>query len=199
MYTILFVEDNPHIMNINLNAFIIRGYDVRQATTVAECKQVLESQKIDLIVMDVMLPDGNGVEVCTQLKKQYEIPVVFLSALGENQDVIAGLKAGGDDYLAKPYDLEVLLARVEARLRSSYTAKRFVDYGALRLDTMSLCGYLNGEDMLLTQKEFLVLLALAKNAQSAISKEQLYREVWGSTISGDSQALYTTMSRVKKT
>lgn len=80
-----------------------------------------------------MLPDGDGIALCREIKKMYDVPVLFLSALGENEDVIAALRAGGDDYLPKPYDIRVLLARVEARLRSANKNKRFVSFAALGL------------------------------------------------------------------
>lgn len=118
MSTVLLVEDNPHIMKINSETLTMRGYEVLQATTAAQCMELLKWHAADLIVLDIMLPDGNGVDICKDLKKNYHIPILFLSALGENQDIINGLRAGGDDYLAKPYDLEVFVARVETRLRS---------------------------------------------------------------------------------
>ena len=160
MSMILLVEDNPHIMKINAEVLSLRGYEVLRAATAAEAREQLRWHAVDLIVLDIMLPDGNGVELCRELKGRYHIPILFLTALGENQDVVEGLRAGGDDYLAKPYDLEVLVARIGARLRGTAEGKRYSSYGSLKLDTLSLCGYLEGKDMLLTHKEFSVLLLL---------------------------------------
>ena len=132
MNTILLVEDNPHIMKINHTALMMEGYHILEAATAAECLAALDKQDIDLVILDIMLPDGNGVTLCRQIKQKFEIPILFLSALGENQDVIAALQAGGDDYLPKPYDIGVLIARVEARLRAVRREKRFFHLGALR-------------------------------------------------------------------
>ena len=132
MNTILLVEDNPHIMKINSTSLMMEGYHILQATTAADCLQTLRSNDVDLIVLDIMLPDGNGIALCSEIKHGYEIPILFLSALGENEDIIAALRAGGDDYLPKPYDINVLIARVEARLRSSYREKRFFRFGNLK-------------------------------------------------------------------
>lgn len=196
MSTILLVEDNPHIMKINHTSLMMEGYDILEATTVAECRAMLQSNDVDLIVLDIMLPDGNGVELCSELKHHYEVPILFLSALGENKDIIAALRAGGDDYLPKPYDINVLIARVEARLRASHKEKRFLYYSDLKLDTLARIGYCRDRDLLLTQKEFSVLLMLARSGGQVVAKEKLYESVWGRPLLSDSTALYTTVSRL---
>lgn len=196
MNTILLVEDNPHIMKINHTALMMEGYHILEAATAAECLSILAQEDVDLIVLDIMLPDGNGVALCTQIKQKYEVPILFLSALGENQDIIAALRAGGDDYLPKPYDINVLLARVEARLRSAHATKHIFAFAALRFDTDARRCFFRERDLMLTQKEFSLLLLLARNNGQVVSKEKLYRFVWGDALSGDSAALYTAVSRV---
>lgn len=197
MSTILLVEDNPHIRKINTQVLTQRGYDLLQTDTVAGCRELMRWNPVDLVVMDIMLPDGSGLELCREIKSHFHIPVLFLTALGENKEIVEGLRAGGDDYLTKPYDLEVLVARVEARLRSHAESRRYVCYGCLRLDTVSLCGYLGDRDMLLTQKEFAVLLILARSAGREVDSSQL-RQVWGDDADGDNQALWTLISRLRK-
>mgnify|MGYP000009176777 FL=1 len=196
MSTILLVEDNPHIMKINHTSLMMEGYDILEATTIAECRAALKAHDVDLIVLDIMLPDGNGVELCSELKHCYEIPILFLSALGENKDIIAALRAGGDDYLPKPYDINVLIARVEARLRSSNKQKRWFRFADLKLDTVSRIGYCRDQDLVLTQKEFSLLLQLARQGGRILPKEQLYEAVWGRPLATDSTALYTAISRL---
>lgn len=197
MSTILLVEDNPHIRKINTQVLTQRGYDLLQTDTVAGCRELMHWNPVDLVVMDIMLPDGSGLELCREIKSRFHIPVLFLTALGENKEIVEGLRAGGDDYLTKPYDLEVLVARVEARLRSHAESRRYVCYGCLRLDTVSLCGYLGDRDMLLTQKEFAMLLILARSAGREVDSSQL-RQVWGDDADGDNQALWTLISRLRK-
>ena len=198
MSTILLVEDNPHIRQINAKVLALQGYEVLQAGTAAEAREQLQWHPADLIVLDVLLPDGNGVELCRELKQRYPVPILFLSALGEDRDVVVGLRAGGDDYLAKPYDLEVFLARVEARLRARTDSRRYVAYGCLKLDTVSLVGYVNDRDILLTQKEFAVLRLLAQNAGRRVSQGELMREVWGAESERETRALWTLVSRLRK-
>ena len=104
---VLLVEDNPHIMDINTAALTMRGCRVLQAATVQACREQLRLHDVELIVLDILLPDGDGLTLCREIKENYDIPILFLSALGENEDIIQGLTAGGDDYLPKPYDLNV--------------------------------------------------------------------------------------------
>ncbi len=196
MNVILLVEDNPHIMKINRASLIMEGYQVLQATCAEECLNLLRTNDVDLIILDVMLPDGSGIELCADIRHKYEIPILFLSALGESADIIAALRAGGDDYLAKPYDINVLLARVEARLRTSYREKRFFRFGNLKFDTAARIGYCRDSELSLTQKEFSLLLQLARGNGQIITKEALFECVWGRPLAGDSTALYTAVSRL---
>lgn len=198
MSTILLVEDNPHIMKINAQFLALQGYEVLRACTAAECREKLDWHPVDLVVLDIMLPDGSGLELCRELKSRYHIPILFLTALGDSRDVVEGLRAGGDDYLAKPYDLEVLAARIEARLRSHTESRRYLCYGRLRLDTVSLCGYIGSRDLLLTQKEFSVLLLLAQNAGREVPQSRLLREIWGDTAEAGNRTLWTLISRLRK-
>lgn len=198
MSTILLVEDNPHIMKINTEALTMYGYEILQAASAEECRQAMRWHPVDLVVLDIMLPDRNGVALCRELKEQYHVPILFLSALGESQDVVAGLRAGGDDYLSKPYDLEVLAARIEARLRQERTGSRYVSYGSLRLDLLSGTGYLSGTNLLLTQKEFAVLLLLVHNAGKTVSKQEVLREVWNTDVEDDNRPLWTLISRLRR-
>lgn len=198
MSTILLVEDNPHIMKINNEVLSLQGYDVLKAATAAEARERLRWYPVDLIVLDIMLPDGNGVDLCRELKARYHIPILFLTALGENRDVVEGLRAGGDDYLPKPYDLDVLIARIEARLRSNVDSRRYFCYGCLKLDTVSFIGYINNRDILLTQKEFTVLLLLAQNAERKVSQAELMKVAWGTESEKENRTLWTLISRLRK-
>lgn len=198
MAMILFIEDNPSILDINRTALQMRAYEVLCAKTLKEGERLLSLHQVDCIVLDVMLPDGSGLTWCKDIKREYSTPILFLSALGESKDIIAGLQAGGDDYLAKPYDLNVLVARIEARLRANSATPRFVRFGALKLDTLSLTGYLNEEDMFLTQKEFALLHLLIKHQGYVVEKETIVAHLWGDSAPQDASMLYSLLSRLKR-
>ena len=197
-YCILLVEDNPHIMEINYEAMIMEDYKVLRAMDGKSCLTALQNNDIDLIVLDIMLPDSDGLTLCKQIKAQYDLPILFLSALGKNEQIIEGLRVGGDDYLPKPYDIKVLLARVEARLRAAQRKKRFLTYAGLRLDTALLATYYGDRDLLLSQKEYLLLLTFLRNPNHPMEKEELYAAVWGASAGDDLSALHTTISRLNK-
>ena len=197
-YTILLVEDNPHIMKINHEALTMKGYHVLMAKDGQECMAILETNDVDMIVLDILLPDSDGLILCREIKALYQVPILFLSALGENEQIIEGLQAGGDDYMSKPYDIRVLMARIEARLRSAPRRKRFVNHSGLKMNTSTMTAYYKGKDLLLNRKEFLLLRALLRSSGRPIEKEVLYSSVWGAEAGDDLNILYTTVYRLNK-
>ncbi len=196
--TILLVEDNEHIMKINRDTLTEAGYRVLEAETAAQAREIFTEEAPDLIVLDIMLPDGDGLELCRRIRGDSNIPIIFLSAKKENAEIIEGLKSGGDDYLPKPYDVDVLLARIEALLRRLGSVPETLTIGPLVLDIVSAAAYLDCENLLLTQKEFAVLFLLVKNAERVVDKEEIYGAVWGQSLNDDSAALWMLISRLKK-
>ena len=195
---ILLVEDNPHIMAINDAALHMRGYRTLQAETAHKCRELLCFHAVDLIVLDILLPDGDGVALCREIKQEYDVPILFLTAMGENEDIVKGLTAGGDDYLTKPYDLEVFMARVEARLRAAHPKERAVRLGPLQMNLLSGRAYIGETDLNLTQKEFAALLYLARHPNRSVSAQELYEAVWQQPMGADPHAVRMTISRLKQ-
>lgn len=179
--SILLVEDNQHIMKINRDSLREAGYRILEAKTVREARTALDNEAPDLIILDIMLPDGDGVELCRLIRGDSNIPVLFLSAKKENAEIISGLKAGGDDYLPKPYDINVMLARVEALLRRSADISRSdsVQFGSLDVRLDRRRALFEGKDLLLTPKEFAILEMLVHNQGSYVHVETLYGVLWG--------------------
>lgn len=119
MKQILLIENDPNIMCINSGALRMRNYDVLQAFSLKEAIQIISDKQPDIIVMESLLPDGSGLDFCKKIKQKIKIPILFLSRCGDNAEIVAGFRVGGDDYMTKPYDLNVLISRIEARLRSA--------------------------------------------------------------------------------
>ena len=197
-YTVLLVEDNPHIMEINHEALMMEDYEVLQAFDGKQCMEQLRNHHVDLIVLDIMLPDSDGYTLCRKIKQEYGTPILFLSALGENEQIIRALREGGDDYLTKPYDLGVLLAHVEARLRDAGSRNQNIVYEDIKLDMVSMSASYHGKDLLLTKKEFSVLYMLATHGMHPLTKEELCQNVWNAPADMCSNALYTTISRMNR-
>lgn len=185
-------------MKQNAAMLTARGYEIFQASTVAECMEAFRWHPIDLVVLDSLLPDGDGLTLCRELKEKYRVPILLLSTQGENRNVVEGLRAGADDYLSKPYDPEVLTARIEARLRSKEEASRFLCYGPLKLDLLWNQGYLEGKELILTPREFSALLVLTRNAGTVVSTQDLVRQVWHSDSEVSVRSLWTLLSRMRK-
>ncbi len=195
---ILLVEDNEQIMRGNERMLTRRGYKAVTALTLGEARKAVEAQMPDLIVLDIMLPDGSGLDFMGELRRYSKIPVLLLTGLTTNEDVVRGLTAGSDDYLAKPYDFGVLMARVEALLRRSEQIPEKLTRDRLSLDVAAGVAALDGTDLLLTQKEFALLMIFTQNEGRFISAEYLYEKAWKQPMLGDSQALKKTVFNLRK-
>jgi len=197
---ILLVEDDEGIMLSNKKFFEISGYGVLTSMTLSATQEILENNTPDIILLDIKLPDGSGLEFITNMRESglCSAPVIFLTGLGDSDDIIAGLKSGGEDYVTKPYDLGVLAARVEKQLQTARKSLDILKCGQLTLHVIPQIAQLDGEDMLLTKKEFALLLLLVRNEGKMLSAEYVYKKAWGQPITDDSGALYAQISLLKK-
>lgn len=200
---ILLVEDDPNILRTNRRILEREGFTVLCAATLREARSLLREHTPVALVLDIRLPDGSGLAFCEEIRPTTSAPVLFLTALDEKSEIIEGLISGGNDYITKPYDVDEFLARVKAQLRlaqmnrqaaeQSKTLKR----GPLTLDTVSLRAYLDGRDMLLSAREFSVLLCLIKNEGKTLSAEEIYEGAWSQPMAGNTSALWKCISRLK--
>ena len=202
---ILLVEDNEQILRGNERMFKRRGYTVATALTLAEAQTRLEEKMPDAIILDIMLPDGSGLEFMRKLRcstlggnEKSIVPILLLTGLNTPEDVIRGLCEGGDDYLAKPYDFDVLLARIEALLRRSRQIPKILTKGALRLDIIANRAFLEGIDMLLSPKEFALLLLMTQNEGRLLTTEYLSEAIWKLPLISDNSAVKTAVSRLRR-
>lgn len=198
MRNILLVEDNREIQEVNKNMLVqCGGYSVRLAKNLAEARKRLTEAEPDIMVLDIMLPDGSGLDFLEELRRNTDIPVLLLTALAEPRDTVKGLRAGGDDYLAKPYDNDELLARIEVLLRRTSRPPKTLTKGRLMLNMISGMAFVDGKDLLLSRKEFAVLFLLAQNERKTVNAEYLYREVWGLSLFNN-QTLKNRISELRK-
>ncbi len=195
---ILLIEDNEQISYGNKRMLERRGYDVMTALTLKDARQSLYEAEPSLIVLDIMLPDGNGLDFLRELRQTSQVPVMILTGLNKVGDIVNGLTEGGDDYLTKPYDFEVLLARIEALIRRAGQLPKTLQKGPLTLNVILGQALLDGKDLLLTKKDFALLMLFTQNEGEVFSTDYLYEKIWKAPISGDTQAVKSAMSRLRK-
>ena len=180
--TIMIIDDEPQMRKL-IRAFLEKeGYDVVEATDGVHALSLIPETDPHLLIVDVMMPYMDGFTFAKEIKRTSTIPLIFLSAKGEEWDKIQGLKLGGDDYIVKPFLPGELVARVESVLRRSYlnkTAKVILTIGPLVIDNVAHTILLHGEPLSLTRKEFGLLHILAKNKGRVYSRKQLLHLVWG--------------------
>ena len=196
--TILLVEDDGKLLNANRLLMERGGYRVFTAECMSEAKKRMKEEPPDLIVLDIMLPDGSGLDFLAEIRRTSRAPVLLLTSMATNTDIMRGLEAGGDDYLPKPFDVGVLLVRVKALLRRASVVPETLKFGALKLDTASGVASLNDEDLLLSQKEFSLLLLFIQNEGKAMGADYLYEKVWKAPLNNNTGSLRFQISQLRK-
>ena len=195
---LLLVEDDPMIQMNNMRLLERRGYSLRQAFTLAEAREIIAQEPPRAIVLDIMLPDGNGVDFLAELRETSNVPVLMLTALGTRDDILKGLAAGGDNYLTKPYDRVVFLSHVEALLRRSETLAEMLVYGPIKIEPASGRAFVDGEDLVLTQKEFFMLQQFVQHPNKLLMADFLYEKVWGQEMLDDDASRVSLRNAVSK-
>lgn len=197
MAKILMIEDNKDILDANKIMLELEGYDVFTAKDIETGKKLALKEMPDLILLDVLLPDGNGIELCKELKKEKDFNIIFLSALGTKNDVLEGLRAGGYDYIAKPYIMEELILRIKAMLRNNVSKQNSdLVFGNLTLKPHALIAECEGRDLLLNPKEFAIINLLCCNPGKYLNAELILEKVWN-TKEGTVQPVYNCLSSLR--
>lgn len=200
-YRILLVEDSEEILDYNKEALEQAGYCVEAARSLEGARIKLEQFKPDLLVLDIMLPDGSGVDLCREVREAASsIPILFLSGLGESEQIVRGLRAGGDDYMVKPYRVEELLARIEAslrRLEMMAGSRMAADGYCLLLDAKTQRAYINERDLMLKPKEYRLLDFLMRNQNRYTGAGEMYGEIWGMESNEDVRTVFVHISNIR--
>lgn len=198
-YRVLLVEDEPGILAGNKTALEGAGYTVDTAGTVTEARRRIGDATPDLVVMDILLPDGSGIELCRELRERFVAPILFLTSMDDTDEIVAGLRAGGDDYITKPYRIEELLARIEAQLRRTERLRKNADeeLGPLLLHTATQRAYLDGVDLLLSPKEFQILAVLMQHRGEYRTAGDIFAAVWGMDPNRDVRTVRVHISHLR--
>ena len=202
---VLVAEDDPKIAKVVEHLLRREGYQVARARDGREALTRVEVEPFDLLLLDIGLPEVDGFEVCRRVKARSDLPVIVLSARGEELDRVMGLTLGADDYIAKPFNSAELVLRVKAVLRrarsrgaDSPSEMQRVQRGNLTLDRSSRQAWLGEREVSLTGKEFDILWTLAQRPGQVWTREQLLQQVWDTDYMGDSSTLTVLVRRLRE-
>ena len=197
MSKLLLVEDDREIQEFNRELLKEQGYTVTLAMNLKEARKKFTANPPDLIVLDVMLPDGCGFDWLAELRTISNVLVLMLTAKGGKMDKRHGYRCGADDYLSKPYDYEELVAKIKVLLKRAEQMPEHISFGEMMFDTLSGQAFYRGKELSLKSKEYHLLLLLMQNERKIISAEDLYKKVWNAPLSGNKNALQVTVSNLR--
>jgi DNA-binding response OmpR family regulator len=201
---VLLVDDEESITAPLVEALAREGFDATVAGTAAEALEQARADEPDLVLLDLMLPDGSGLDVCRELRRDSRVPIIMVTARGEEADRIVGLELGADDYVTKPFSAREVVARMRAVLRRTEPAEPeaaadgAVVVGDLRVDPARRTAALGGQELELSRKEFDLLHLLATEAGRVVTRERILRDVWETEWLGSTKTLDVHVSGLRR-
>jgi two-component system OmpR family response regulator len=199
MTKILIVDDDPHIRELLSVLLRNEGYEIHEAEDGLKALSLLETIKVDMVILDIMMPNMNGWELSLEVRKQYDLPMLMLTAKGETMQKVKGFEHGTDDYLVKPFEPQELLVRVKAVLKRYRIAlSQTVQIGDLILDRKTFEISIGSQVLNLPLKEFELLFKLASYPGKTFSREQLIEQIWGYDYEGDERTVDVHIKRIRE-
>ena len=196
---VLVVDDEPQFLRALSTSLRAAGYEVETATTADDALTQVGLAPPDAVILDLVLPDGRGTDVTRELRTWSEIPIIVVSAVGEEAEKIAALDAGADDYVTKPFAIGELLARLRAALRrSGGTTSSEIEIGAIRVDLEKHDVSVDGRRVHLTPREFDLMRLFAQNEGKLLTHRTILREVWGPAYQSESSYLHVHISQLRR-
>lgn len=197
MNKILIVEDEQSIADMVKLCLGKNGYICEAVNDGMAATKKIEEKRYDLILLDIMLPDIDGYDLIEYIK-QFDIPVIFVTAKSSVSDRVKGLNLGAEDYISKPFDLEELLARVATILRRYHKTDSMIEIGKMKIDTLQRIVFLEGNPVSLPAKEYDLLLFLVRNKNIALYRETIFEHVWQEPYYGNTRTIDLHIQRLKK-
>jgi DNA-binding response OmpR family regulator len=203
--TILAADDDPQLLRLMTRNLQLEGFDVLAASDGQQALELIENNAPDLVLLDVMMPKMDGFTVCYRVREFSAVPIIIVTARGQDQDKVRGLDLGADDYLTKPFSVDELLARVRAVLRrAQFTAREHTQglrattaTGELLVDYSQHLVLLNGREIALTPTEYRIMAYLAQNVGRVVTQDLLLEQVWGQEYLGESHMLQVNINRLR--
>ncbi len=203
MYRIMIADDEPQIRTIVKKYAEFGGYEIEEAENGMQALTLVREKKFDALILDIMMPELDGFSLCREIRKFSDVPIIFLSARGEEYDKINGFEMGADDYVIKPFSPRELMLRVDAVIRRAKKyeqkdEKEVYEFGGLTVDVSARIVCVDGQKAELSPKEYDLLFYMIKNKGIALSREKLITEVWGYDFYGDDRTLDTHIKLLRK-
>ena len=197
MARVLVVDDDQALSEMLGIVLRAEGYEALFCEDGSKAQAIFQETKPDLILLDLMLPGVDGIEVCKQIRSESGVPIVMLTARGDTLDIVKGLESGADDYIVKPFKPKELVARIKARLRKDELKAEQLNLADLTIDVLGHSVKRNGKEILLTPLEFDLLLALARKPWQVYTREQLLTEVWHYRNPADTRLVNVHVQRLR--
>ncbi|MCR5559272.1 MAG: response regulator transcription factor [Schwartzia sp.] len=197
MRKILIADDNAAIVDILESFAKAEGYETVSAADGEEALSLFQKEHFDAVLLDVMMPKLDGFEVCRAIRRISNVPVLMITARGEDYDRIMGLDIGADDYIVKPFSAKEVMARIRAVLRRLPVSEEKISFGSLSLFPSACRTEINGKEIALTKKEFDLLLLFVQNKGRAFSRDRLLETLWGFDYEGDTRTVDTHIKRLR--
>ena len=197
---ILLVEDNEMIVKGLVYSLSKEGFETNIAYNAQEAESKIESNVYDIIILDVMLPDGNGFELCKHIKENKDIPIIFLTAKDDEKDVVNGFNLGADDYVIKPFRTMELISRIYNVLRRYNKDKNVIEIGQVRIDLEANRVYVDNKEVEFTALEYKILVLLYTNAGKTVTREKILDKIWdvpGNFVNDNTLTVYVKRIRDK--
>ncbi|MDQ0891656.1 two-component system OmpR family response regulator [Paenibacillus sp. V4I9] len=199
MAPIMIVDDDPYIRELVRVFMLKEGFDVIEASDGADALKQLESVQVDMVIMDIMMPNMDGWELCKELREHYDIPLLMLTAKGETSQKVKGFELGTDDYLVKPFEPVELAMRVRALLkRYKIASSQTVQVGDLSMNRKTYEVAVGSESVTLPLKEFELLYKLASYPGKTFSRDQLIEQIWGFDYEGNERTVDVHINRLRE-
>lgn len=197
---VLIVDDEEDMRDMVQMYLENAGFSCLQASSGKETYRIIQDQQVDLILLDIMMPNEDGFQVCEKIREKMNLPIIFLSAKAEEWDKVKGLQLGGDDYIVKPFNPGELTARIQAVLRRAGNVKlqeKPLKIGKISIDSKARTVAVEGKNIQLTLKEYELLLYLVQHKNQALSREQLLERIWGMDYAGSLRTVDTHVKTLR--
>lgn len=200
MFTIMIIDDNEQLQNEIGNLLKINGYSVLKPKTFDEIPQIVKENNPELILLDINLPNDDGFKICTEIRSFSKVPIVFITSRNTNIDELMAITLGGDDFITKPYNTQILLARINALIKRAYPNNSnldIIEYNGLKLNILTSTIEHNGNSEELTKNELKILYYLLINKEKIISRVEIMEYLWDSSMFVNDNTLTVNITRIR--